>query len=135
MVRWACWYTLSSTDPNNICQIWKITWYVLWCEMCVHLYNCKFDGLISLVSLNFKTLWKMFTQRGEYVGSAQLLPFSVSNNYGSISCQWYYSTPRFSCFREIMGLLTPGMLPLTSAMTLDHQCLLSWLWPAQTSGI
>ena len=25
MVRWACWSPLSSTDPNNISQIWKIT--------------------------------------------------------------------------------------------------------------
>ena len=25
---------------------------------------CKFNGLILLVSLDFKTLWKMFTQRG-----------------------------------------------------------------------
>ena len=23
MVRWACWSPLSSTDPNNIGQIWK----------------------------------------------------------------------------------------------------------------
>ena len=30
----------------------------------MHLYNCKFDDLILLVSLDFKTLWKMFTQRG-----------------------------------------------------------------------
>ena len=28
MVRWACWSPLSSTDPNNISQIWKITCYV-----------------------------------------------------------------------------------------------------------
>ena len=28
MVRWACWSPLSSTDPNNIGQIWKITCYV-----------------------------------------------------------------------------------------------------------
>ena len=28
MVRQACWYPLSSTDPNNIGQIWKITCYV-----------------------------------------------------------------------------------------------------------
>ena len=32
------------------------------------LCNCKFDGLILMVSLDFKTSWKMFTQRGgEYV--------------------------------------------------------------------
>ena len=39
------------------------------CEMCVHLYNCKFDDLILLVSLDFKTSWKMSTQigGGEYV--------------------------------------------------------------------
>ena len=37
---------LSSTDPNNIDQIWKITCYVQLCEMCVHLCTCKFDGLI-----------------------------------------------------------------------------------------
>ena len=28
MVRWACWSPLSSTDLNNIGQIWKITCYV-----------------------------------------------------------------------------------------------------------
>ena len=28
MVRWACWSPLSSTDPNNIGQICKITCYV-----------------------------------------------------------------------------------------------------------
>ena len=28
MVRWACWSPLSSTDPNNIGQTWKITCYV-----------------------------------------------------------------------------------------------------------
>ena len=28
MVRWACWSPLSSTDPYNIGQIWKITCYV-----------------------------------------------------------------------------------------------------------
>ena len=28
MVRWACWSPLSSTDPNNIGQIWQITCYV-----------------------------------------------------------------------------------------------------------
>ena len=28
MVRWVCWSPLSSTDPNNISQIWKITCYV-----------------------------------------------------------------------------------------------------------
>ena len=28
MVRWACWSPLSSTDPNNISQISKITCYV-----------------------------------------------------------------------------------------------------------
>ena len=28
MVRWACWSPLSSTDHNNISQIWKITCYV-----------------------------------------------------------------------------------------------------------
>ena len=48
MVRWACWSPLSSTDPNNISQIWKITCYVYLCEMCVHLYNCKSDGLILI---------------------------------------------------------------------------------------
>ena len=37
------------------------------CVKCVHLCNSKFDGLILLVSLDFKTSWKMFTQRGEYV--------------------------------------------------------------------
>ena len=25
---WMCWYPLSSTDPNNISQTWKITCYV-----------------------------------------------------------------------------------------------------------
>ena len=28
MVRWACWSPLSSTDPNNIGQLWKSTCYV-----------------------------------------------------------------------------------------------------------
>ena len=28
MVRWACWYPLSATDPSNVSQIWKITCYV-----------------------------------------------------------------------------------------------------------
>ena len=32
--------------------------------MCVHLCNCRFNILILLVSLDFKTSWKMFTQRG-----------------------------------------------------------------------
>ena len=33
----------------------------------MHLCNCKFDGLVFMVSLDFKTSWKMFIQRGEYV--------------------------------------------------------------------
>ena len=33
----------------------------------MHLYNCKLHGLVVMVSLDFKTSWKMFTQRGEYV--------------------------------------------------------------------
>ena len=45
------------------------------------MYNCvkcvcicvivSWGGLIFMVSLDFKTLWKMFTQRGEYVTSVQ----------------------------------------------------------------
>ena len=31
----------------------------------MHLCNCKFDGLILMVSLDFKTSRMMFTQRGE----------------------------------------------------------------------
>ena len=34
------------------------------CVKCVHLCNCKFDGLVFMVSLDFKTSWKMFTQGG-----------------------------------------------------------------------
>ena len=42
----------------------------------MHLCNCKFGVLILLVSLDFKTSWKMFTQRGgEYVACATLFAF------------------------------------------------------------
>ena len=34
MVRWACWSPLSSTDPNNIGQIWKLP-AVYNCVKCV----------------------------------------------------------------------------------------------------
>ena len=34
----------------------------------------------------------------------------------------------------IMGLSSATAQCLTSASTLDHQHLLSWLWPAQTSS-
>ena len=48
--------------------------------MCVHLCNSKFGGLILLVSLDFKTLWKMFTERGEYVAHTTCLLF-ISQYY------------------------------------------------------
>ena len=44
------------------------------CVKCVPLCICKFDGLILLVSLDFKTSWKMFTQRGG-VCNGYVLPF------------------------------------------------------------
>ena len=47
MVRWACWYPLSSTDPNNISQIVKLP-AMYNCVKCV--YICVIVGLILLVS-------------------------------------------------------------------------------------
>ena len=59
MVRWVCWYPLSSTDPNNINQTGKITCYVI---LCVHLCSCKFDVLILLVSVGFKTSRRCYSK-------------------------------------------------------------------------
>ena len=80
MVRWTCWSPLSSTDPSNIGQMREITCYVYLCEMC-DLCVCKLDDLILLVSLDFKTLWKMFTQRGKYVTGVSFMSNSVVFNY------------------------------------------------------
>ena len=41
--------------------------------MCVHLCNCKFDGLILMVSLDFKTSGKMFTQRGGVCNGLEII--------------------------------------------------------------
>ena len=41
----------------------------------MHLCNCKFDGLIFMVSLDFKTLWKMFTQKGGVCSLHNLFAF------------------------------------------------------------
>ena len=43
--------------------------------MCVHLYDCNLEVSILLVSLDFKTLWKMFTQRGKYVAGMSFMAF------------------------------------------------------------
>ena len=44
MVRWACWYPLSSTDPNNIGQIGKLP----------AMYNCmKFVYIFVIVGFDF----------------------------------------------------------------------------------
>ena len=50
--------------------------------MCVHLCNCKSDDLILMVSLDFKTSWKMFTQRGKYV-----VWMFLGDNIGSFGCK------------------------------------------------
>ena len=71
MVRWTCWSPLSSTDPSNIGQMREITSYVYLREM-YDLCVCKLDDLILLVSLDFKTSWKMFTQRGEVCDGCEL---------------------------------------------------------------
>ena len=42
------------------------------CVKCVILCLCKFDDLILLVSLDCKTSWKMFTQRGEVSNRCEL---------------------------------------------------------------
>ena len=58
----------------------EITCYVYLCEMC-DLCVCKLDDLILLVSLDFKTSWKMFTQRGKYVTGVSFMSNSVVFNY------------------------------------------------------
>ena len=40
--------------------------------MCVHLCSCKFDVLIFLVSVGFKTLRMMLTQREEVCNRCEL---------------------------------------------------------------
>ena len=64
MVRWMCWYPLSSAGPNNISQTKEN--YLL----CISVYICVVISLMFqflLVSVDFKTLRMVFTQRGEYV--------------------------------------------------------------------
>ena len=80
MVRWTCWSPLSSTDSSNIGQMREITFYIHLCEM-YDLCVCKLDDLILLVSLDFKTLWKMFTQRGEVCNGVSFTSNSVVFNY------------------------------------------------------
>ena len=48
--------------------------------MCVHLCTCKFDGLILMVSLSFKTSRMMFTQRGGVCNQVNLCHFRVGGN-------------------------------------------------------
>ena len=45
--------------------------------MCVHLCNCKLHGLVVMVSLDFKTSWKMFTHRGEVCNEVNLCHFCM----------------------------------------------------------
>ena len=41
--------------------------------MCVHLCNCRFNNLILLVSVGFKTSRMMFTQRGEVCNGLEII--------------------------------------------------------------
>ena len=61
--------------------------------MCVHLCNCKFNGLVFMVSLDFKTSWKMFTQRGEYVtGSNTSLLHHFEEDKETTGREWLIRT-------------------------------------------
>ena len=68
MVRWACWYPLSSTDPNNIGQMGKKLPAMYNCVKCV--YICVIVGFVLLVSVGFKTLGRCLLKGGKYVTGA-----------------------------------------------------------------
>ena len=77
------------------------------CVKCVHLCIYKFDGLILLASLDFKTSWKMFTQRGEYV--AQM--FYIENEIRVSSAIVKYRDFTDSLIKaKIMGISSPRAL-------------------------
>ena len=43
----------------------------------------------------------------------------LGDNIRSIGCWHYYSRLKISCFKQTMGLLTPDIPPLTSALIID----------------
>ena len=65
MVRWAWWYPLSSTDPNNIGQIEKKLPAMYNCILCVCI--CVIVGFVLLVSVIFKTSGRCLLKGGKYV--------------------------------------------------------------------
>ena len=78
---WACWSPLSSTDPNNIGQIMENSPAMYNCVKCVFIcVTCKFDGLILMVSVDFKNIGTMFTQRGEVCNQVNWCHFRVGAN-------------------------------------------------------
>ena len=88
------------------------------CVECVHLCNCKFDGLVLMVSLDFKTSWKMFTQRGQV---CNLLQWSRMN------ITWDTKQRDTSVRQLLWGFLAPEIQiggqtngSLTSASIIDH---------------
>ena len=44
----------------------------------------------------------------------------LGDNIRSIGCWHYYSRLKISCFKQTMGLLTPGIPPLTSTSIIDY---------------
>ena len=63
MVRWACWYPLSSTDPNNIGQIGKKLPAMYNCVKCMCV--CVIVGFDFIGKCWFWNIGTMFSQRGE----------------------------------------------------------------------
>ena len=77
-------------------------------------------------SLDFKTSWKMFIQRGEYVAGS-IYVTSVWFSFLLVG----HETKEFYQISIIMGISSPcGQTngSLTSALALDHLHLLGWLW-------
>ena len=81
--------------------------------MCVHLCNCKFDGLIFMVNLDFKTSWKMFIQRREYVTRST----SRAASHGFWLSLGRHRTKGFDQISIIMGISSPRVFSTL------HQCL------------
>ena len=88
-------------------------------------YNCVV--CVCLYHFDFETSWKIFSQKGGVCNGFEITSTSeklmVEDNVLFTNCQ-----------AVIMGISSARAQCLTSALTLDHQCLLGWLWPAQTSS-
>ena len=96
---------------------------------------------LKLVSLDFKTSWKMFT-RGEG-GVCSLVKFNSSQTCTEASVSsaieiFGRDFNRNFIKAKIMGISSPGGQTngslISSSSSSDHPWLLGWLWLAQTSS-